>query len=44
MNVTYDIIFVLDGIISIVLKVIGICALCTWIITGKTNTERRNNA
>ena len=35
MDATYDILYVLNSIVGIVLQIIGICALCVWITTTK---------
>ena len=35
MDITYDILYVLDTIISIILKVVGLIALHMWIIVLK---------
>ena len=34
-DATYETVYILDSVVRIVLQVIGICALCVWIVMTK---------
>ena len=40
MDTAFDTLYIMDSIVSIILKTIGICAVCIWIII--TKGDRRN--
>ena len=40
METAFDTLYIMDSIVGIILKTIGICAVCIWIIT--TKGDRRN--
>jgi hypothetical protein len=35
MEAIYDTLYIIDSVVGIIIQVIGICALCVWIITMK---------